>query len=162
MGQSTTVLRRHASMHFDVILTDCPPNVSRCFESLSPAFSQRRQVDNYSLMIGSYSQRFHQLACTKSHCLGPLTRYVKSRVAHAPGMPGTFSPAAEFKGKRELTIPACITARASRTCRDACRDCLPAVVGKTFPAFPAHVHPQFDVFGKRPMVLARKMTLPYR
>ena len=23
---------------------------------------------------------------------GPLTRYVKSRVAHAPGMPGTFSP----------------------------------------------------------------------
>ena len=26
------------------------------------------------------------------HCHGPLTRYVKSRVAHAPGMPGTFSP----------------------------------------------------------------------
>ena len=24
------------------------------------------------------------------------------------------------------------------TCRDACRDCLPAVAGKTFPAFPAH------------------------
>ena len=23
---------------------------------------------------------------------GPLARYVKSRVAHAPGMPGTFSP----------------------------------------------------------------------
>ena len=23
---------------------------------------------------------------------GPLTRYAKSRVAHAPGMPGTFSP----------------------------------------------------------------------
>ena len=23
---------------------------------------------------------------------GPLTRYVKLRVAHAPGMPGTFSP----------------------------------------------------------------------
>ena len=22
---------------------------------------------------------------------GPLTRYVKSRVVHAPGMPGTFS-----------------------------------------------------------------------
>ena len=28
---------------------------------------------------------------------GPLTRYVKLQVAHAPGMPGTFSPAADFK-----------------------------------------------------------------
>ena len=89
-----------------------------------------------------------QIAITQH---GPLTRYVKSRVAHAPGMPGTFPPAAEFKGKRELAIPACITARASRTCRDACRDCLPAVAGKTFPAFLAHAHPQFDVFGKRPI-----------
>ena len=26
------------------------------------------------------------------HSHGPLTRYVKLRVAHAPGMPGTFSP----------------------------------------------------------------------
>ena len=82
---------------------------------------------------------------------GPLTRYAKLRVAHAPGMPGTFSHDAEFKGKRGLAIPACITARASRTCRDACRDCLPAVAGKTFPAFPAHAHPQLYVFGKRPM-----------
>ena len=67
------------------------------------------------------------------------------------GNAGNVSPAAEFKGKRELAIPACITARASRTCRDACRDCLPAVAGKTFPAFLAHAHPQFDVFGKRPI-----------
>ena len=35
-------------------------------------------------------------------------------------------------------ILACITARASRTCRDACRDRQP---GKTFPAFPAHAQP---------------------
>ena len=27
---------------------------------------------------------------------GPLTRYVKLRVAHAPGMPGTFSPPPQF------------------------------------------------------------------
>ena len=63
----------------------------------------------------------------------------------------TFSPAADFKGKRYLAIPSWITARASRTCRDACRDCLAAAVGKTFPAFPAHAHPQFYVSGKRPM-----------
>ena len=69
---------------------------------------------------------------------GPLARYVKLRVAHAPGMPEMFSPAADFKRNRKLAIPACITSRASRTCRDACRDRLPAVAGKTFPAFPAH------------------------
>ena len=28
----------------------------------------------------------------RGRCNGPLTRYVKSRVGHAPGMPGTFSP----------------------------------------------------------------------
>ena len=83
---------------------------------------------------------------------GPLTRYVKLQVAHAPGMPGTVPPAADFKGNCELAIPACITARASRTCRDACRDRLPAVTGKTFPAFPAHAHPRFCVSGKRPIL----------
>ena len=31
---------------------------------------------------------------------GPLTRYAKLQVAHAPGIPGTFSPAADFKGNR--------------------------------------------------------------
>ena len=31
---------------------------------------------------------------------GPLTRYAKLQFAHAPGMPGTFSPAADFKGNR--------------------------------------------------------------
>ena len=66
-------------------------------------------------------------------------------------MSGTFPPAAEFKGNRELATPACITARASRMCRDACQDCLPAVAEKTFPAFPAHAQPQFCVFDKRPI-----------
>ena len=30
----------------------------------------------------------------------PFARYVKLRIAHAPGMPGTFSPATDFKGNR--------------------------------------------------------------
>ena len=46
---------------------------------------------------------------------GPLVRYVKCRIGHAPGMPGMFSR------HRRLTIPTCITARAWRTCRDAYR-----------------------------------------
>ena len=42
---------------------------------------------------------------------GPLTRYVKLQVAHAPGMPGKFFPAAVFKGNRSR--------HASRHVRDA-------------------------------------------
>ena len=43
---------------------------------------------------------------------GTLTRYVKLRVAHAPGMPGTLPR------HRGLAIPTCITAHVWRTCRD--------------------------------------------
>ena len=96
------------------------------------------------------------ILCVVSHFSslwhGPLAKYVKLRVAHAPGMPRTFFPAADFTGNRYLAIPACIMARASRTCRDACRDRLPAMAGKTFPSFPVHAHPQFYVSGKRPIV----------
>ena len=102
------------------------------------------------LSISSF-QSLQLIFCTHGPTHGPLSRYVKFRVAHAPGMPGTFSPAADFKGNRKLAIPTCITARAWRTCRDACRDRAPAVTGKTFPAFTAHAHQQFCVSGKRPM-----------
>ena len=49
--------------------------------------------------------------------------------------------ATDFKGNLWSAIPPCIAERASRTCRDACRDRQPAVAGKTFPAFPAHAQP---------------------
>ena len=65
------------------------------------------------------------------------------------GMPWTFPPKADFNGNCSLATPACIKARASRTCCDACRDRLPAVAWKTFPAFPVNAHPQFYVSGKR-------------
>ena len=52
---------------------------------------------------------------------GPLTRYVKLRVAHAPVKPGPFSPLLT-DWKPLVSDPACIKARVSRTCRDACRD----------------------------------------
>ena len=47
---------------------------------------------------------------------GPLARYVILRIAHAPGVPGSFPHHCW------LVILACITARASRPCRDECRD----------------------------------------
>ena len=68
-----------------------------------------------------------------------------------------FPPPPNSNENCYLAIPACITARALRTCRDACRDHLPTVAGKTFPAFPAHAHPQFYVSGKRPMLLCRSL-----
>ena len=42
---------------------------------------------------------------------------------------GNVFPATDFTGNSQLTIPACITARASRTCCDACRDCYPVRSG---------------------------------
>ena len=48
---------------------------------------------------------------------GPVTRYVKLRVAHAPGMSGTFSPPPNSK-ETAVTDPG----KHHGTCRDACRD----------------------------------------
>ena len=45
-------------------------------------------------------------------------------------------PATDFKGNHKLAIPACITARASHTCRDACRDRQPAMAGENVPGIP--------------------------
>ena len=58
-----------------------------------------------------------------------------------------------FPRHRRLAIPTCIMARASRTCRDACRDRYLAVsfeVGAR--KYSRYMHnPQFYVSGKRPM-----------
>ena len=51
---------------------------------------------------------------------------------------GNVFPAPDFKGNHYLAIPACITARASSTCCDICRDRKPAMAGKTFPPFLVH------------------------
>ena len=49
---------------------------------------------------------------------------------------GNVFPATDLRGNRYLAIPACITAPASRTCRDACRDRQPAVCGENIPGIP--------------------------
>ena len=85
---------------------------------------------------------------------GPISRYVKLRVAHAPGMPGTFPH------HRGLAIPTCITARAWRTCRDACRDRRLAVSvedghggGENFPGIPGPcATPNFTYLVRGPCV----------
>ena len=73
---------------------------------------------------------------------GPLTRYAKLRVAHAPGMPGTFSPPLR-KSDPDMHHGTCVTH--ARTVMHAgvanLRFPLKSVAGKTFPAFPAHAQP---------------------
>ena len=82
---------------------------------------------------------------------GPLARYEKIAGAHAPGMPGTFSPPSGTSDP-DMHHGTCVT---------HVPWCMPGSLtsvflwsqwrGKTFPAFPVHAQPQFYVFGKRPM-----------
>ena len=91
------------------------------------------------------------------HQHGPLARYARLRVAHAPGMPGTFSPSSQVSDP-DMHHGTCVT---------HVPWCMPGSLtsgflwnrrrGETFPAFPAHAHPQFYVSGKRPM--ADKTTI---
>ena len=69
---------------------------------------------------------------------GPLARYVKLWVTHAPGMPGTFSTPPQVgdpdmhHGNARAVMHAGIV---------NWRFPLKLVAGKTFPAFPAHAQP---------------------
>ena len=54
------------------------------------------------------------------------------------GNAGNDFPATAFIGNRLLAIPACITARASSTCCDACRDRLTCDGGENASGIPAH------------------------
>ena len=67
---------------------------------------------------------------------GPLARYVKLRVAHAPRMPGTFSPPPRVSDPDMH----------HGTCVKHVSWCIPgwltmSKAGKTFPEFPAHAQP---------------------
>ena len=98
------------------------------------------------------------LAPTMWHAIiwtnGPLARYVKLRVRMRREC------RERFPRHRRWAIPTCITARASRTCRDACRDRQLAVSfeigggGKRSRHSRRMRNLQFYVSGKRPMVVS--------
>ena len=77
--------------------------------------------------------------------------------AHAPGMPGTFSPPPRVSDP-DMHHGTCVT---------HVPWCMPGSLtsgflwsrrwGKTFPAFPAHAQSTFCVSGKRPMTLPRRL-----
>ena len=57
------------------------------------------------------------------------------------GNAGNVLPRRRLLRRPLLAIPACITARASRTCRDACRFRSPALAGKNVPGIPGACAP---------------------
>ena len=71
----------------------------------------------------------------------PLARYIKLRVAHAPGMSGTFSPPQGVSdpdvhpGTRVTHVPWCMPGSQTMI--------FYSVAGKRFPAFPAHAQCAF-------------------
>ena len=72
---------------------------------------------------------------------GPLARYVKLRFAHAPGMPGTFSPPSRvsdpdmYHGTCVTHVPWCMSGSLTSGFLWS------RWLGKTFLAFPAHAQP---------------------
>ena len=72
---------------------------------------------------------------------GPLTRYVKTRVAHAPGMSGAFFPPSTSKETAswwlDMHHSTCVTH--APWCMSGSLNC---GGGETFPAFPVHAQPE--------------------
>ena len=80
------------------------------------SYSSIRQLSDVTLFISCLpAEKLHGLSDYSGN--GPLSRYVKLRVAHAPGMLGTFSPPPRVS------------------------DPDVSVAGKTLPASPAHAQP---------------------
>ena len=65
-------------------------NVSKLSSAKCQKFYLRLYVSN----LTAHDRRLKEVSLIALSCLsnGTLTRYVKLRVVHAPGMPGTFSP----------------------------------------------------------------------
>ena len=90
---------------------------------------------------------------------GPLTRYVKLRVVHAPGMPGTFSPPPRISdtdvhhGTCVTHVPWCMPG--SLTCGFLCNN----VRGKRYRHSRRMRKPQFNVSCKRPIISALYFVL---
>ena len=96
-------------------------------------------------------QKYHEGSITPKRCRhGPLTRYVKLRVAHALGMPGTFSPPPRVSdpdmhhGTCVTHVPWCLLG--SLTSGFLCSQ-----RGKRFRHSRRMRNPQLYVSGKRPI-----------
>ena len=108
----------------------------------------------YTRYIRWHMHTFCCALCCYGHIIhGPLTRCAKLRVAHAPGIPGTFSPSPTSK---ETAYER--SRRASRHVRHArammgVKIAHPRWRGKSSQYSRGMRNPQFYVSGKRPILL---------
>ena len=131
----------------------------------TPTLKRHQQSDWTSLVAGlkistpSKSSRTISGAQLGKHCShGPLARYIKLRVAHVPGMPGTFSPPSRVNDSH-MHHGTCVTHV------PWCMPGSPTSVflwsrwrGKRSRHSPHMRNPQFYVSGKRPMPLVAPFT----
>ena len=108
----------------------------------------RFSVTDKALSRSSRSKR-----CVSNQCpvLWPSLQIHKIAGCACAGNSGNVFPTTDFKGNRHLAIPACITARASRTCRDACHIANQRCRGERSRHSRRMCNPQFYVSGKRPI-----------
>ena len=138
-------------MYFTWHIYHSSPSIS-FYDMLTDVICRFKAAHFTELLDHSFSQlNLYRLHCVlKVQCMidvlwmlwhGPLAKYAKLRVAHAPGMPGTSFPATAGQRSRH----------ASRHVRDAravmhagiakYRFPFKSVVVKTFPAFLVHAQP---------------------
>ena len=77
------------------------------------------------------------ITCTN----GPLTRYIKLRVAHAPGMPGKLFTRHRFQREPLVSDPCMHHGTCVMHVPWCMLGSITLVAGKTFPAFLAHAQP---------------------
>ena len=107
-------------------------------------------------MISQYKATNTNNQSSIPHLHGPLTSYAKSRDAHAPGMPGTFSLPPRV-GDTDMHHGTCVTPESLTSSFLWSRR-----RGETFPAGKRMRNPQLYVSGKRPMSHWHRPRSPYR
>ena len=82
---------------------------------------------------------------------GPFTRYANLRVAHAPGMPGTFSPPPWVSDPNMHHGTCVVHARAVMHAGSLTSGFLWSRGGENVPGIPGACNPQFCIYSKRSM-----------
>ena len=112
---------------------------------------EETHVSEHVVYLYVYPKLYPTWILDQRRCNGPLTRYVELRVAHAPGMPGTFSPPSQVSDP-DMHHGTCVT---------DVPWCMPGSLSSDFlwsrwrgkrSRYSRRMHnPQFCVSGKRPM-----------
>ena len=113
-------------------------HVCKTLFAKQPARYDDRRLKEYLLFAECPKDCSHHMI---AHTHWPLTRYVKLRDAHAPGMPEAFSP--PRIAKKTAIYRSRHASRHVRLARPMMHVGIanPALAGNTIPAFPTHAQP---------------------